>query len=158
MATQAADLAAKVTAANTALIDAVQGCSDKDWRTYCPNEARSVGVLAHHVALAYGPIAGMAQSVADGQAPGLPTQDELNAMNAHHAVEMADIGREETLELLQRNGAAAAALVGGLSDAQLAQTFIAFGGQEWTVARFIEGAVAGHSAQHLASIREALGA
>lgn len=158
MATQAAELAARVTAANAALIDAVQGCSDEDWRKYSPSEGRSVGVLAHHVALAYGPIAGVAQAVGDGQDPQLPAQDELNALNARHAVEAANVGQAETLELLQRNGAAAAALVGGLSDAQLALTFPAFGGQEWTVAQFIEGAVVGHPAQHLASIREALGA
>jgi hypothetical protein len=158
MATQAAELAAKVTAANAALIDTVQGCSAEDWRKHSEREDRSVAVLAHHVALAYGPISGMAQAVANGQAAGLPTQDELNAMNAHQAVEAANVGQAETVELLQRHGAAAAALVGNLSDAQLAQTFIGFGGQEWTVAQFIEAAVVGHPQQHLASIREVLGA
>lgn len=157
MATQAEALAAEVAGANEALIDAVRQCSDEDWRRHSASEGRSVGVLAHHVALAYGPIAGMAQAVADGQAPRLPSQDQLDEMNAHHAAEAAHVGREETADLLRRNGTAAATLVRGLSDAQLARTFTGFGGQEWTVAQFIESAVVGHPRQHLASIQDALG-
>lgn len=100
----------------------------------------------------------MAQAVADGQVPELPSQESLAEMNAHHAVEAANVGQAETLELLRRNGAAAAAVVSGLSDEQLARTFTAFGGQQMSAAQFIEGAVVGHAEQHLASIREALGA
>jgi uncharacterized damage-inducible protein DinB len=157
MATQAETLADAVTAANAALIDAVERCSDEGWRRHSAREGRTVGVLAHHVALAYGPIAGMARAVADGHAPALPSQEALDGMNARQAIEAADVSREETLALLRREGAGAAALVGGLSDAQLARTFEGFDGQEWTVARFIEGAVVGHPVQHLASIRAALG-
>jgi hypothetical protein len=156
MGTQAETLAAAVEGANDALIDAVRQCSDEGWRKYSATEERTVGVLAHHVALAYGPIAGMAKAVADGQNPGVPSQDQLAAMNAHHAIEAANVDREETIALLQRNGAAAAALVRELSDTQLAQTFTGFGGQEWTVAQFIESAVVGHPQQHLANIQEAL--
>ena len=157
MATQAETLAAKVTTANAALIAAVEGCSDEDWRRQSASEGWSVGVLAHHVAVSYGPIAGVAQAVSAGGEPALPTQDALNALNARHAVEAIDVGQAETVELLRRNGAAASALVGELRDAQLALTFPGFGGQEWTVAQFIEAAVVGHPQQHLASIRAALG-
>ena len=157
MATRAEALADEVLAANDALIEAVYQCSEEDWRRHSASEGRSVGVLAHHVALAYGPIAGMAQAVGDGQAPQLPSQDGLAEMNARHAEEAANVGREETLDLLRRNGGAAATLVRGLSDAQLTRTFTGFGGQEWTVAQFIESAVVGHPRQHLASIRAALG-
>jgi uncharacterized damage-inducible protein DinB len=155
--TRVADLATQVEAANQQLIDAAQRCSDEQWRQRSASEGWTVGVLAHHVAISYEPIAGMVQAVADGREPKLSTTDGQADMNARHAREYAQVGKQETVDALRRHGAAAADTVRNLRDVQLTRTTTAFGGKEMTVEQLIQGAVIGHPRQHLASIREALG-
>jgi uncharacterized damage-inducible protein DinB len=154
--TRMADLAAQVEAANQQLIDMVECCSDEQWQRRSASEGWTVGVLAHHVALAYEPIADMVQAVADGREPDAFTPGRQADLNAEHAREYARVGKPETVEALRRHGAVAADMVRHLRDAQLTRTTKAFGGKEMTVEQLIRGAVIGHPQQHLASIREAI--
>jgi uncharacterized damage-inducible protein DinB len=154
--TRSADLATQVEAANQQLIDAVQRCSEEQWQKRSTSEGWSVGVLAHHVAISYGPIADMVQAVASGREPELPTPDGQAEMNAQHARDYAQVGKQETVDALRCNGAAAADVVRGLSDDQRTRTTTSFGGKEMNVAQLLQGAAIGHPKQHLASISEAI--
>jgi len=159
MSERAAALAARFEATNEALIAAVQRLSEADWRATCPGEGWSVGVTAHHVAGYHLPVAQLAQGIAQGAALPEITREQIDAGNAQHAREHANCTRAETLALLRRDGAAAAAIIRGLTDEQLDRTapLAAFGGAPWSAADVIERILIGHPQAHLASIQQAIG-
>src|SRR6266700_1064092 len=109
MSGRAEELARRFEQANGELIKAVESCSDEQWRKTCSGEQWSVGVTAHHVAVSYGPIAGLVQAL---------TSDMLDAGNAEHARQFAGCTKRETVDLLRGGGQAAASTVRGLSDEQ----------------------------------------
>ena len=155
MSERAADLAAKLESANAAVIAAFESCSDEQLGKTCESEGWPVTVAAHHVAMSHASIAGLAQLIANGQQVPPITMDMINAGNAQHAKEFANVSREETLALLRKEGQAAVELVRGLSDEQLDRTApMAFaGGAEWSAADVIERVLIGHPTQHGESIR-----
>src|SRR5262245_21557276 len=61
--------------------------SDADWKKTTSSEKWTVGVVAHHLAGAHEPIAGIIKGVVSGQARGDMTMDMLHDMNAKHAKE-----------------------------------------------------------------------
>src|SRR5215212_11947043 len=136
MSERAAALADAFESANNQVIAAVEGCTPDQWGRTCQDEGWSVGVAAHHVAVNHPIIAGLVQLVANGQPLPAITMEMIDAGNAQHAQEYANVSRDETLELLRRDGAAAASMVRGLTDEQLDRTApMAFaGGQEWSAA------------------------
>ena len=144
---------------NGEVIVACQSCSDADWGKVSSAEGWSVGVLAHHLAGAHPVIAGLAQAVGNGQSPDLPSMDQLHAMNAQHAQENAQAGKADTIALLQSNGAAAAGILRGLSDAQLATTASVplMGEDPVSSQAVIEGILLGHPQGHLESMRATVG-
>ncbi|MBN9387355.1 MAG: maleylpyruvate isomerase N-terminal domain-containing protein [Chloroflexi bacterium] len=144
---------------NREIIDLVQGLSDEQWRQVCPGEHWSVGVAAHHIAVSHAGIAGWVAQVA-GQQPVTTTHDEVNAINERHAQGEAGYTKEATLALLEKNGAKAAQVVRSLDDEQLnnAALFTPAGEGKYRKCRtVIEYVLIGHPAEHLQSIRQALG-
>jgi hypothetical protein len=133
--------------------------SEADWRTYCPNEDRTVGVLVHHVASVLPAELDLVKTVASGQPITGLTVEIVDEMNAGHAREHANCGKEETLGLLPRNSALLVSAIRELSDAELDQA--APVSLHWdaplTGQFFPEGHPLGHAYQHLASIRAAIG-
>ena len=159
MSERADALAAAFERANNDVIAAVEQCSDDQLRIACEGEGWSVAVVAHHLALSYPSIAGMVQLVADGQPLPPLTEEMLDTFNAQHAEEFADVSRDETLQLLRREGQAAAERVRDLGDEQLdrAAPMPFAGGQPWSAADLIERGLIGHPVEHGQSIRTALG-
>lgn len=121
----------------------------------CPEECWSVGVVAHHIAEDHALLAGFVRQLAEGEPLPDLTAAQIDAMNAERAQACADCTRDETLALLRRHGANAAALVRGLSEIQLDRTG-AFFGQRLTTEQLIEGILIGHIVEHGRSIRQAL--
>src|SRR5687767_4700803 len=119
MSTRAADLATKLEEANAAVIDAVENSSEADWQSVTTSEGWSVGVTARHIAISHMPIMGLVELVATGGEVPPITMDMFHAGNAQHAQEHASCTREEVLEILRRDGQAAADKLRGLSDEQL---------------------------------------
>jgi hypothetical protein len=102
---------------------------------------------------------GLAQLVADGKDVPALTMEVFDAANAQHARDFAEVSREETLELLRRDGAAVVSALRALSDEQLDRSApMAFaGGQSWSAADVIERILIGHPTEHGASIKSTLG-
>lgn len=158
MSERAEALAAAFESANNAVIAAIEGCSNDQWQATCKSEGWSVAVAAHHVAASHTGIMGLAQLVADGkQVPALTTE-MFDAANAQHAREFANVSRDETLEVLRRDGASVASALRALADEQLDRSApMAFaGGQSWSTAEVIERILIGHPREHGASINAAL--
>jgi hypothetical protein len=114
--------------------------------------------VAHHVAEGHGGIAGLLQTVGHGQSVPNFTMDMIHAMNARHAKEHANITKVATLELLQTNGAKAAAAVRGLGDADLDRSgTVLTGAPPMSAAQVIEGILINHVNEHMGSIRATVG-
>ncbi len=105
--TRAAEYADAFETAQAEFIRLVESLDDLQWRRVGGNfpqrlndedERRSVGVIAHHVALSTPWIMERIQAMLSGR-PTAPF--DIRAMNARHAEEHAGVTREEVLALLR---------------------------------------------------------
>ena len=141
--------------------------SDADWKKVTEAEQWTVGVTAHHLAGTLEAVAGIVTTVVSGASLGNAftaafgqdfTMAKLDEMNATHAKEHANCTRTETIALLERGAAAAAAVVRGLSDDQLAKSGTVFAdAPPMTVEQIVVGGLIAHVDDHLGSIRKTVG-
>jgi hypothetical protein len=158
MSERALALAEALERANNELIAVVERCSGPQWRARCAREGWSAGVAAHHIAVDHPLIAGLVQTVARGESVPQLTWDWINGFNAQHEAEHANCTKEETVELLRQNGAAAASIVRELTDEQLDRT-ASIPWEDWppvSAQQLIERKLIGHISEHLESIRTAI--
>ena len=160
MSKRAEALAARIAEGHRILIDFIESHPEKEWRTYCPNEQRSVGVVVHHVAVVLPDELEMIRMVASGRPVTGITTETLDTMNAVHAREYADCTRAETLDLLRRNSAKVVDAIREMSDAELdrAAPVSLHADAPVTAQYLIEDHPLSHAYQHLASIRAAVNA
>jgi hypothetical protein len=137
----------------------VGGLSDADWKKVTSAENWPVGVVAHHLAMAYGSVADLVRMIAKGQAVPPRTMDMVHENNAKHAKEHANTGKAETLALLKANSAKAAGIVRGLSDAELDRSAAVLTGMPpFTATQVIERILINHTDEHMGSIKSTIGA
>jgi hypothetical protein len=141
-----------------ALIAFAGGLSDTEWQTRTPKDGRTIGIIVHHVASVYPVEIQIAQTVAEGRPVTGVTMDDIDAMNARHASENSAITKEETLDLLRRNSAAAAEAIRSLSDEQLSQAapVSLYADAPLTCQFVLEDHAVRHSYHHLARLQRAL--
>ena len=156
MSNRTHELVAAFERANQTIIEALEQCSEEQLRAVCPGEGWPVVVAAHHVALAYQPIAGMVSNIAKGEPLPPFTPEMLDQANAEHAREFANVSRDETVALLRREAKAAADSVRDLTDEQLGRTAVVTlaGGQTFSAEAMLEGALVGHALDHGKSIQQ----
>jgi len=132
--------------------------SEADWKKKTSGEQWTVGVVAHHVAGGHEGISGIIKTVAAGQSMPNFTLDALHEMNAKHAQEFANTTKAETVALHKKNAAAAAAVVRGLSDADLGRSGTVLSGMPaMTVEQIVTNILINHVDEHVRSIRTAVG-
>jgi len=112
-------LAARLEEGARALAEFAEGLTDAEWQTPILPDGRKAGVIVHHVASMYPIEIELALKLASGEAVAGVTWDDVDAINAAHAMEHRDVTRVEALDLLDRNARAAADAIRGMSDAQL---------------------------------------
>jgi hypothetical protein len=158
MSARAEALAKQFESKAAELGDVIEKLTDADWKKTTASEKWTVGVTAHHAAGAHEPIAGIVKTLASGQSLSGFSMSMLHDMNAKHAAEHAQCTKAETLALNKKGAAAAAAIVRGLSDAELdAKGTVAAEMPAMTAQQFIENALINHVQEHLGSIRATLG-
>ena len=140
----------------SALAAFASALTDAEWQTRVPHDGRTVGVVVHHVASVYPLEIQLALTVAGGQPVSGVTMANVHEMNARHAVEHASVTKAAAIELLQKNGAAAAAVIRALSDAQLTQAapVSLYADAPLTSQFVLEDHAVRHSYHHLARLRE----
>ena len=122
-------------------------------------EKWSVAVTAHHVAQSHEGIANMVKALAAGQSLGNLTMDMIHEGNAKHAKDFAGCTKAETIDLHKKGAAAAAAVVRGLSDEQLAKSAtVLVGVPPMTVEQVVTNILINHIDGHYGSIRKTIGA
>lgn len=138
-----------------ALIAFVNTLSEKQWQTPIPKDGRKVGVVVHHVASVFPIEIELAQQLARGQAIAGVTWDDVHAMNAGHARDNAAVTKQQAIEALRANSAAAAAAIRALTDAELATaaTNSLYANAPLTCQHMLEDHAVRHSYHHLAKIQ-----
>jgi DinB superfamily len=132
--------------------------SAADWNTVTEAEKWTVGVTAHHLASGLEPVAGIVRTIVSGQSRGTFTRAMLDELNARHAQAHAHCTKAETIALLQSGAAAAAAVVRGLHDDQLATSGTVFtDAPPMTAEQLITAGLIGHIDAHFGSIRKTVG-
>jgi hypothetical protein len=134
--------------------------SDAEWHMpVSPSDARSIGVIVHHVASVYPVEVEVARIVASGTAVTDVTWEAVAEMNAKHADSQKEISKEATLEFLRKNSREAAAAVRSFTDNELdgSAPFSLSFGAPMTAQFVIEDHALRHSWHHLAKIRKAVG-
>ena len=158
MGARAESLAKQFETKAAELTAVIRGLSDADWKKTTEAEKWSVGVTAHHVAGGHEGILGIVKTLAAGQSIPNFTMDMLHEMNAKHAKEQAGCTKAETLALHEKNAAAAAAAVRGLSDAELDRTGTVLAGMPaMTTQQVVEAILINHINDHMGSIRKTVG-
>ena len=134
------------------------GLNNIDWGTRMPKDGRKIGVIVHHVASVYPVEIQLAQAIAAGKPIEGVTSADIDAMNAKHASDHDAATKDEALDLLRRNSAAAAAAIRALSDEDLdrAVTVSLYGGAPLTAQFFLEDHAVRHSYHHLDRLRRAV--
>jgi len=157
MAAKAEALAKQFEAKVQEATGVLEGLTDADWKKTTASEKWTVGVVAHHLAGAHEAIAGIIKTVASGQATNF-TMDMLHDMNAKHAKEFASVSKAETIALHKKNAATAAAIVRGLSDADLGKSGTVLTGMPpMSVEQIVNGILINHVDEHLKSVRATIG-
>jgi DinB superfamily len=158
MKTRAEILASTLETGADALATLASGLTPTEWATRLPQDGRKVGVVVHHVASLYPLEVELAQKLAAGGALTEVTWDAIHEMNAGHAREYDGVTRDETIDLLRANAAAAAAAVRVMTDAELDKVApnSLYGGAPLTCQFMLEDHAVRHSFHHLARIRTAL--
>jgi hypothetical protein len=151
-------LADRLEAGARALASFAGSLTDAEWQTRVPHDGRKIGVIVHHVASVYPVEIQLAQTLAAGTPVTGVIPEDINAMNAAHARDNADVTKEATLDLLRRNSAAAAAAIRALSDAELDRAAPAslYSDAPITCQFMLEDHAVRHSYHHLARIRATL--
>jgi hypothetical protein len=153
-------LAARIEEGAAELAAFAEGLSEEEWRTpVSGSDARTVGVVVHHVANMYPVEIEVARAVAEGRAVTDVTWEAVGALNAEHAREHAGVTKEAALELLRRNSREAAEAVRAFTDEGLdtAAPFSLSFGAPMTAQFVIEDHPLRHAWHHLARIRKTLG-
>ena len=158
MSKRSYELARRLELGALALEAFASSLTEFEWQTRLPRDGRKIGVVVHHVASVYPIEIQLAQSLAKGQPIEGVTWDVINKMNAAHAKESDGVTKEETLELLRRNSAAAATAIRALTDDELDKAApVSLNGNAPLTCQFIvEDHAVRHSYHHLARIRAAL--
>ena len=129
-----------------------------EWQARVPGDGRRIGVVVHHVASMYPLEIQLAQTLAAGKAVTGVTSVEVDALNARHAIEHEGVTKEEALDLLRLNSAAAASAIRALSDAELdrAAPLSLNADAPLTCQFMLEDHAVRHSYHHLARLRAAV--
>jgi hypothetical protein len=162
-ASRAGRLADQFEAAHERFIQVVESLTPDQWRMRGRNtpgqrindedEARPLGVIAHHVAVNEKVIMGRIQAVLrDAPVPPLDIKD----MNAKHANEYSDTTKAEVLSVLRNSGDQIARDLRTISDEMLDKAQELASGR-MTVQQRIERVLIGHIQGHQGSIEATIG-
>jgi hypothetical protein len=156
MGARSEELARQFEQANQEFTDTVAAIPEDEWGNLCPDENWSVGVTAHHVGYDYPILTDTMLALAAGESRPL-TGDMIHELNAKHATEHSGCTKQETMQLLQVEGARQAAAIGGLTDEDLDRRhdIPLFGPEPVPLELLITAIMIGHHGMHLPSIRAA---
>jgi hypothetical protein len=141
-----------------ALTELARSLDNQQWRTPLPGDGRTIGVIVHHVASVYPLEIQLARQLAAGQPITGVTMAAVHSINAKHAAEHSAVTKNEALDLLARNSAAAADAIREFTARDLAQAapVSLYADAPLTCQFLLEDHAIRHSYHHLARIAQRL--
>src|SRR4026209_2412619 len=107
MSKRSFELARRLELGAVALEAFASSLTEFEWQSRVPGDGRKIGVVVHHVASMYPIEIKFVQTLAKGEAIEGVTPDVVNKINADHAKKFDGVTKEEAIELLKQNSAAA---------------------------------------------------
>ncbi len=148
-----AEYIADISSVTGAISEAIQSSSAAQWSRLTEAEQWSVGVVAHHACS----VQQFFATVFEAYSTNLPvptfSAGDVDANNASHAREFADVTQEEALACLDQSTTALISTIERLSSDQIASVVGKIGGFEMTGAQILKFALIGHLQEHLVSIQ-----
>jgi hypothetical protein len=114
MSKRSYELARRLELGALALEAFASSLTEFEWQSRVPGDGRKIGVVVHHVASMYPIEIQLAQTLAKGEAIEGVTPEVVNKINADHAKNFDGVKKEEAIELLKQNSAAAATAIRAL--------------------------------------------
>ncbi len=153
---RAGALADDFATANAEATAFVRGCSDDEWNRTVPGEGWSVAVVLHHIAVSHGHGVRWLTDMRSGEGV-TDTAEGIDRENAAHAVRMERVGKDETVTLLEQNGAELEEALRSLSEDELDRSapFGPAGGRALPT-EALAAVAARHTREHLAHARHAV--
>ena len=154
MSEHAIELAQRFETTNGTLIAFIEGCSDEQLATVCPDAQQTVAALAYHVADHFPYQILWLQGVANGT-PITTHWEQIHALNAREFAAHQQPTRGEVLELLRANGAKTAEAIRSLNDEQLATSapFAPAENRPMSAEHIVRLVIMHHIKDHLKSMR-----
>jgi hypothetical protein len=141
-----------------ALASFADSLTAEEWQIQVPHDGRKVGVTVHHVASMYPLEMELSQTITAGNPLIGVSWDVVADINAKHARDYDGVTKQEALDLLRRNSAAAADAIRALNDEDLdrAVTQSLYGDAPLTAGFWLEDHPVRHSYHHLARLKAAV--
>jgi hypothetical protein len=151
-------LADRLEQGSRALASFASSLTEEEWQIQVPHDGRKIGVTVHHVASMYPLEIQLAQVVLRNEPLVGVTWDVVADINAEHAREFDAVTKEQALDLLRRNSAAAAEAIRALSDEDLDRAVpqSLYADAPLTAGFWLEDHPVRHSYHHLARIKAAV--
>ena len=151
-------LAERLEQGASALEAVATGLTEAQWHARIPGDGRKIGVVIHHVGTMYPLEIKLARVLAGGQPVTGVSWADVHALNAAHAKEHDGVTKEDALDLLRRNSAAAASAIRALTDEELdrAAPLSLNADAPLTCQFMLEDHAVRHSYHHMSRIRAAL--
>lgn len=155
MNTDAKDFTGTFESLQAQTVSTISGCTDEQWQRTTIAEGWTVAATAHHLAIVQQAFVGIVEQLAAGETytPNVD-MEQIHESNAKHARDYAQADRDETLEVFETSGADMVKLIRAFDDEALGRVAGSFGGNDLTVAQFIEYVVIGHAREHATSIQD----
>ena len=137
------------------LANFTEGLTDSEWNKPVLGDGRTIGIVVHHVASVYPIEVELAQTLGKGNSITGVTKEEIDEMNAQHAIDNNQLDRKKTMDLLRTNSENAADAIREFSDAELDNSapVSLYYDAPLTAQFFIEDHALRHSFHHLGKIK-----
>lgn len=146
----------KMNRANAAVIEFAEGCTAEQWQLPVVEEdGRPIGVVFHHIAVAYPFALDWAQKIGNGESLPAFSREQLTHFNASHAQKQTDTPQADTIAYLRQVTEETAVALQNLSDEQLAQTAPnpLMGGKTFSAEWVMQAFAINHAENHLKAIK-----
>jgi hypothetical protein len=159
MSQRASDLANQFEQSSRELVSIIEQMPPSLMQARCSGEQCTVAALASHVAGVHPLAVNWIQTAAAGEPLPEITMDKVDEANAKQTAADEKRDKGEILAALRRNGAEAAQVVRGLSDADLDRsTYFRLFDREMTTEDLVRDVLIADINGHMASIKQASGA
>ena len=159
MGSRSSTLADRLEDSADAIITMVEDLSDADWVKVATEDGRQINVIVHHIAQSHEAVYMLVDMILAGQPLPPITPEMIQAGNAQHAEENADVSKETALVALRLVAESTGAKLRAMDDSDLDKSaeFTLSPSGSISIDGIVSHIMIDHADGHLESIRAAIG-